>query len=65
MTVNEAAKLLGVSKDTLRRWGRAGKLTARRHPITCYRLYLKKELDVLLRDLRVSARPRTVRKKRE
>ena len=29
----------GVSKDTLRRWDRAGKLEARRHPITGYRLY--------------------------
>ena len=34
LTVGEAAAFLGVSKDTLRRWDRAGKLEARRHPIT-------------------------------
>ena len=49
LTVGEAAELLGVSKDTLRRWDRAGKLKARRHPITGYRLYLKGDLDELLR----------------
>lgn len=47
--VGDAADLLGVSKDTLRRWDRAGKLKARRHPITGYRLYLRSELDALLR----------------
>ena len=49
LTVAEAANVLGVSKDTLRRWDRAGKLTARRHPVTRYRLYLQKELEDLLR----------------
>jgi excisionase family DNA binding protein len=49
LTVVEAAKVLGVSKDTLRRWDKKGKLTARRHPVTRYRLYLKKELEDLLR----------------
>lgn len=54
LTVGEAAELLGVSKDTLRRWDRAGKLKARRHPITGYRLYLRKELDEFLRGVRGS-----------
>lgn len=49
LTVGEASELLGVSKDTLRRWDRAGKLKARRHPITGYRLYLRRELDAFLR----------------
>jgi excisionase family DNA binding protein len=40
LTVVEAAKVLGVSKDALRRWDKKGKLTARRHPVTRYRLYL-------------------------
>ena len=48
MRIREAAEYLGVSQDTLRRWDRAGKLTARRHPVSRYRLYLRKELDVLL-----------------
>lgn len=51
LTVMEAARFLGVSKETLRRWDKAGKFTARRHPVTRYRLYLKKELENLLRFL--------------
>ena len=49
MTVGEAAVYLCVSKDSLRRWDRAGKLKARRHPINDYRLYQKSDLDELLR----------------
>lgn len=55
LTVGEAAEFLGVSKDTLRRWDRAGKLEARRHPMTGYRLYSRDELAALLK--RLKARP--------
>ena len=51
LTVGEAASYLGVSKDTLRRWDRSGKLTARRHPLTEFRLYLKHDLDTVLTPL--------------
>jgi excisionase family DNA binding protein len=51
LTVGEAAEHLGVSRDSLRRWDRSGKLKARRHPITGYRLYLRDDLDRLLRRL--------------
>ena len=44
MTVKEAAAFLGVSEATLRRWDRAGKLRARRHPMNDYRLYSLEEL---------------------
>lgn len=49
LTVAEAAEYLGVSANTLRNWDRAGKLTARRHPINGYRLYALKELEELKR----------------
>ena len=39
ITIKEAARILGVSEPTLRRWDEAGKFTARRHPINGYRLY--------------------------
>jgi excisionase family DNA binding protein len=39
ITIKEAARLLGVSEPTLRRWDELGKFTARRHPINGYRLY--------------------------
>lgn len=55
MTVKDAAAFLGVSEATLRRWDRAGKLRARRHPMNDYRLYLKKDLERLNRQLERSA----------
>jgi excisionase family DNA binding protein len=41
LTIKEAARLLGVSEPTLRRWDEQGKFAARRHPINGYRLYDK------------------------
>lgn len=39
LTIKAAAKVLRVSEQTLRRWDKAGKLQAKRHPINGYRLY--------------------------
>ena len=47
LTISEAAELLGVSAGTLRKWDRAGKLSAVRHPMNRYRLYRLSELRVL------------------
>ncbi len=68
LTVGTAASYLGVCKDTLRRWDAAGKLKARRHPVTGFRLYLKEELDALLYRVSdasgtASRRPKKRRKK--
>ncbi len=62
LTVGQAAAHIGVSKDTLRRWDNEGKLTARRHPVTGYRLYLVKELDALLNSAVKAARPASRRR---
>ena len=35
----EVADVLSVSKETLRRWDKSGKLAPVRHPINSYRLY--------------------------
>lgn len=43
-TLTEVADLLGVSKETLRRWDNSGKLVAVRHPINNYRVFHKSEL---------------------
>lgn len=48
LSVGEASKYLGVSSTTLRNWDKAGKLIAYRHPINNYRLYKKKELEIIL-----------------
>ncbi|MCD8552486.1 DNA (cytosine-5-)-methyltransferase [Seleniivibrio sp.] len=43
-TLTEVADLLGVSKETLRRWDNSRKLVAVRHPINNYRVFHKSEL---------------------
>ncbi len=57
MTVGEASEYLGVSATSLRRWDRAGKLKARRHPVSRYRLYLKADLDKFLGEFGVAEEP--------
>ena len=44
MTFDEAAEFPRVSKDSLRRWDRAGKLTARRQTVTGNGPYLVQKL---------------------
>lgn len=47
----EAAKLLGVSQNTVRTWAGAGKLPVRRNPANGYRLFRKTELVKFLKKL--------------
>jgi DNA (cytosine-5)-methyltransferase 1 len=51
VTVNEAAKLLGVTPLTLRNWDKAGKLVALRNPLNNYRIYKKDDIDFFLRKI--------------
>lgn len=53
LQVQEAAMVLGVTPDTLRRWDRSGKLKTVRHPINNYRLYRREDLENLIESLRV------------
>lgn len=61
LTVGEAAAFLGVSRDSLRRWDRSGKLKARRHPASNFRLYLKKDLEAFLNRIGVVTSARKAR----
>lgn len=45
LQISEAAEFLGVCANTLRNWGRDGKLKEYRHPMNNYRLYKLKELQ--------------------
>ena len=67
LTVGDAASYLGVASCTLRRWDATGKLKARRHPVTVFRLYLKEKLDAILAGAseaeNTNTRPRRRRKK--
>jgi excisionase family DNA binding protein len=47
MSIGEAAKYLGISRDTLRRWGKKGKIKAIRSP-TNRRYYTQKMLDEVM-----------------
>jgi DNA (cytosine-5)-methyltransferase 1 len=45
-SLSEVADLLSVSKETLRRWDRNGKLCAVREPMSNYRVYKKDQLKI-------------------
>jgi len=51
LTVNQVAKILGVTPLTLRNWDRAGKLKASRNPINNYRVYKRNQIDFFLRKI--------------
>jgi excisionase family DNA binding protein len=48
LSIGEAAKYLGVSRDTLRRWEKKGKISPYRSPSN-RRYYTKDQLSVLLK----------------
>ena len=50
-SLSEAAKVLGKSKETLRRWDRDGKLDAVREPVSNYRVYKKEDINSLIEPL--------------
>lgn len=51
LTIGEAAKILGVSKETLRRWDKAGKFSSTRHPMNNYRVYTEDQVNQFLKQL--------------
>ena len=51
LTVNEVAKLLGVTPLTLRNWDKTGKLAALRNPLNNYRIYKREDIDLFLRKI--------------
>ena len=63
LRIKEAAEYLGVAPNTLRNWGRDGKIIEHRHPMNSYRLYKQSDLDSILKSVRKSAK-KTSRKPR-
>lgn len=51
LTITQAAELLGVSLDTLRRWDKSGKLIAIKKAGGTHRYYREKDLEVFSVDL--------------
>jgi len=56
LTINQVAKLLNVSIDTLRRWDKKGKLKATRRKEDGYRYYPKEMIELYLKDIFVLAK---------
>ena len=48
LSIKEASEMLHVTKLTLRNWDNSGKLTASRHPINNYRVYLVEDIEKIL-----------------
>ena len=51
LTVNDVARLLGVSPLTVRNWDQKGKLRAYRNPVNNYRMYKIEEVEALLKQI--------------
>jgi excisionase family DNA binding protein len=49
LQITEAADFLGVCRNTLRNWGRMGKIPEYRHAMNNYRLYKMEDLETLLK----------------
>lgn len=51
LTVNEVARLIGVSPLTIRNWDQKGKLRAYRNPVNNYRMYKIEEVESILKQI--------------
>ena len=51
ITISEAAEILGVSVDTLRRWDKSGKLSPIKTSGAGYRLYDGSQIELFLNNL--------------
>lgn len=51
LTINDTAKILGVTPLTLRNWDKKGVLTAYRNPVNNYRVYRLDQIDMFLRKI--------------
>ena len=47
----EAARILGVAQNTLRKWAEAGNIPMRRNPANGYRLFKRNDLEKFLKKL--------------
>ena len=54
LTVNEVAKIIGVSPLTVRNWDQKGRLVAYRNPLNNYRLYKISDVENLLKKIEQS-----------
>lgn len=66
LTISQAAKLLNVNPETLRRWDKSGKFQSLRHPINNYRVYAEEQVVNLVNEMQleleysIAAKPKVV-----
>ena len=53
VTISEASKIVGVNKETLRRWDKTGRFKSSRNPVNNYRIYPIDKLHKMVRDLQL------------
>jgi site-specific DNA-methyltransferase (adenine-specific) len=53
LTIGQAAELLKVSPETLRRWDNTGKFKSSRHPINNFRVYSLEQINSFVRDFQL------------
>lgn len=53
LNIGQAANILGVSTETLRRWDKSGKFKSTRHPINNYRVYPENVVLSLVEDIQM------------
>lgn len=51
LTVNDVARLLGISPLTVRNWDAKGKLVAYRNPVNNYRMYKIEDVETILKQI--------------
>lgn len=62
ITIKDAARILGMSKLTLRNWDKSGKLKALRHPFNNYRVYKMEDIEKVIELIESS--PLVIQKKK-
>lgn len=50
----EAAEILGVAQNTLRKWAKRGEIPMHRNPVNGYRLFKRSDLEKFLRKVETS-----------
>lgn len=63
ITIKDAARILCVSKMTLRNWDKSGKLIAFRHPLNNYRVYKIEDIEKIVELIENS--PLLIQKKKD
>ncbi len=53
LSISQAAEILNVSSETLRRWDKSGKFKSSRHPINNYRVYSQEQVIDLVKEMQL------------